>query len=228
LVVAGFLLTSVNWWFLLLAAVGTFGPGVLRELGWLRDQDEFQRQAAHRAGYHAFLVAGLAGFVLVAYFRSAERDVRDAQELAMFFLAVLWFTWFLSSLLEYWGPRKTAARVLMAFGAAWLAFTILSNVGNEWTGWTALLLHPLLTLPFFALAWLSRRWPRAAGVLLLCSCALFAQLLGVFRLSNLELVTRAITYVLFLGPLLASGVALLTVRDDFEPTNDRVSMAGSR
>ena len=28
--------------------------------------------------------------------------------------------------------------------------------------------------------------------------------------------------------LLASGVALLTVRDDFEPTNDRVSMAGSR
>ena len=54
MVVAGFLLTGISWWFLLLAAFGTFGPGILREMGWLRDQDEFQRQAVHRAGYHAF------------------------------------------------------------------------------------------------------------------------------------------------------------------------------
>ena len=32
--------------------------------------------------------------------------------------------------------------------------------GDEWTGWAALLLHPLLALPFFALAWLAGRLPR--------------------------------------------------------------------
>jgi len=46
--------------------VGAFGPGILRELGWLKDQDEFQRRAAHRAGYHAFAVTGLVAFFIYA------------------------------------------------------------------------------------------------------------------------------------------------------------------
>lgn len=28
--------------------LGTFGPGILRELGWLKDKDEFERRAALR------------------------------------------------------------------------------------------------------------------------------------------------------------------------------------
>ena len=55
LVIAGLFLTEINWWFLLLTALGALGPGFLREVGWLRDKDEFQRRADHRAGYHAFL-----------------------------------------------------------------------------------------------------------------------------------------------------------------------------
>ena len=209
MVVVGFMLTGISWWFLLLAALGTFGPGILREMGWLRDKDEFQRQASYRAGYHAFLTAGLVCFCLMAYFRSEERMVKDPEELATLFLAILWFTWFLSSLLDFWGPQKTAARILCAFGSVWLVFTIVSNLGPEWSGWTALLLHPLLTLPFFVLAWLSRRWPRTAGVLLLVASIFFMQVLGFFRSSPLGLVTRCITFTLFLGPLLASGIALL-------------------
>lgn len=215
-VIAGIALTSVSWWFLLLAAGGTFGPGVLREFGWLHDRDEFQRQAAYRAGYHAFLTAGLIAFVLIAFFRSGERQLKDPQELATLFLAILWFTWFLSSLLEYWGPQRTAARILVAFGFAWFAFAVASNVGPEWTGWTALLMHPLLAAPFFVLAWLSQRWPRTSGVLLLVACAFFAQFFGVFESNNQALITRLITYVLFLGPLLASGVALLAMRSENE------------
>ena len=42
-----------------MAGLGAFGPGILRELGWLNDQDEFQRQAARRAGYHAWLFSAL-------------------------------------------------------------------------------------------------------------------------------------------------------------------------
>ena len=57
--IAGFALSGIDWGFIALVGVGTFGPGVLRELGWLRDKDEFQMEAQRRAGYHGFLAAGL-------------------------------------------------------------------------------------------------------------------------------------------------------------------------
>ena len=210
LVIAGFLLTEVSWWFLLLAAAGTFGPGILREMGWLRDKDEFQRRAHYRAAYHAFLAVGLLAFVLVAFFRSGG-TFEHPHRLATSFLALLWFTWFLSSLLSYWGAQKTAVRILIAFGFVWLIFTIMSNVGSEWTRWLALLLHPLLAAPFFVLAWLSTRWPRVAGVILLVVSVLLFLLIEVpviARTGNLEPITD-VAFILFFGPLLASGVALL-------------------
>lgn len=100
IVVAGFWLSSVSWWFFLLVGIGTFGPGLLREFGVLNDRDD--------------------------------------------------------------------------------VFAILSNLGSEWTGWTALLLHPLIALPFFGLAWLSRRWPRIAGLLLLALAVFFFRFFGFF------------------------------------------------
>lgn len=227
LVVAGFLLTSLSWWFLLLAAVGTLGPSILRELGALHDQDEYQRLTAYRAGYHAYLTGGLVAFVLVAFVRSAERTFAYPQELATLLLVVMWFTWLLSSLFAYWGVQTAAFRILLGFGGAWLLFAILSNTGSEWTGWTALLLHPLLAAPFFALAWASRRWPRVAGATLLILAAFFVQFLGFFRRDNLALINQAVTFVLFVGPLLACGLALVTrggqqERDDLEtPTGKR-------
>ena len=209
LVIAGFLLASLNWWFLLLAGLGTFGPGVLREMGWLNDRDEFQRRADHRAGYHAFLTAGLLAFFLIAFVRSGERTIKDPEELSTLFLALLWLSWFLSSLLAYWGPQKTAARILVGFGCAWLIFTIVSNLGSEWSGWTALLMHPLLTLPFFGLAWLSKKWPRITGIALLATSVFFFRFFGMFQRPSLGLITQGVTFILFVGPLLGSGLALL-------------------
>jgi MFS family permease len=227
IVIAGLLLTGLSWWFLLLTALGTFGPGVLREIGWLHDKDEFQRQADHRAGYHAFLTTGLAAFALVAFFRSGERAIRDPHNLATLFLALLWFTWLLSSLLAYWGPQKTAARILRGFGSVWLVFAIISNLGPEWTGWAALLLHPLLAVPFFALAWFSGRRPRIAGLLLLAVAVFFLWLFGWPR-GNMGQVTQGVTFILFLGPLLASGVALLGMgkNSDCREDVEKVQMTG--
>jgi O-antigen ligase len=68
LVVAGLILgTTVDMAWMLLFAMGVFGPVLLREFGILRDRDEFQREAAFRAGYRAYLIGGafLAG-VLIA------------------------------------------------------------------------------------------------------------------------------------------------------------------
>ena len=221
LVIGGFILTEVNWWFFLLVAAGTFGPGILREVGWLRDKDEFQRQAAHRAGYHAFLTVGLVAFLLVVFFRTGG-TMEHPHRLVTFFLALLWFTWFFSSLLAYWGAQKTAARILIAFGCVWLVFTIVSNLGPEWTGWAALLLHPLLAAPFFVLAWLSTRWPRIAGVMLLVESLFLFVLIGlptIARTSILEMFT-GVVFILFFGPLLVSGIALLCTGKKSERTED--------
>jgi hypothetical protein len=214
-VIAGFWLSSVSWWFFVLVGVGALGPGILREIGWLNDKDEFQRMADHRAGYHAFLAVGSLAVILVAFFRSGERAIEHTDRLATLFLALLWFTWLISSLIAYWGPHRAAAWILRIFGTVVLAFTILSNLGSEWTGWAALLLHPLLAAPFFLLAWLSRRWPRISGVLLLVAAAF---LLRWFGNDNISPITNGVTLVLFLGPLLAGGIALLFAgrRDDGE------------
>lgn len=221
LVVAGILLTGVNWWFLLLVAAGALGPGILRELGWLRDHDEFQQTAAHRAGYHAYLAGAAVAFLLVAYFRSGDRSFAHPRELATLLLVLLWFTWFLSSLVSFWGARKAAFRMLVGFGSAWLVFAIVSNAGVEWRGWTPLLLHPLLALPFFSLAWLSRRWPRVAGVALLAAAALLTWFLGMFRHEHLAMVDQAVTFMLFIGPLIACGLALVGSAAESDDNDER-------
>ena len=50
-----------------LGLLGLFGPGLRRELGLLRDQDEFQLAVAQRAGWRAFLAGGLT-LLLLAHF----------------------------------------------------------------------------------------------------------------------------------------------------------------
>jgi MFS family permease len=213
LVMAGFLLCEVSWWWFGLVAVGAFGPGVLRELGLLRDRDELQLQAARRAGYHAFLVAGIIAVILISVIRATEPELRDPEELATFFLALLWFTWFFSSLVSYWGARKTAARVLLAFGCAWGLFNIAGNLTDP----LGMLMQLLLTTsPFFILAWASTRWPRTAGLLLVAAAVFFVVFFGWWKSGSQGIVTQAVTMVLFLGPILVSGVALLAERPQSE------------
>ena len=89
-ILLGFLLTEIHEMFLFLVLVGTFVPGILRELGWLKDQDELQRRAAWRAGYHAFLIGGSIIFVLVVLLRSGEWNLGDPAQIITFILAVIW------------------------------------------------------------------------------------------------------------------------------------------
>ena len=211
-VILGFVLAQwYRWGFIALIGLGAFGPGILRELGWLKDQDEFQRRAAHRAGYHAFVVTGLAAFLIYAYTRSGG-TLKMAEELSLVYLALLWFTWMFSSLFAYWGPHRTAFRVLLTFGCAWGVFNILGNLMQP----VALVMQLLVTTaPFFVLAYVSRRWPRVAGGLLVALSVFFLSVyFGTSRFDNLALVVRVSTAVLFVGPLLASGVALLRPREE--------------
>jgi hypothetical protein len=208
LVILGLLLTEVSWWFVILVGLGALGPGVLREFGLLKDKDELQMRAAHRAGYHAFLVAGLLAFLLVGWIRSGERQLRNPEELSTLFLAVLWCTWLFSSLFAYWGVQRTAVRILLIFGTCWLLFILADEHGSL----LGLLIHSLIAAPFFVLAWGARRWPRVTGILLLAAVAFFVRFFGWYRIGPMGLVNQSITMILFVGPLLCSGIALLGVQ----------------
>lgn len=218
LVILGFILAEIDWRFIALCGLGAFGPGILREWGWVKDKDEFQMRATYRAGYHAYLATGLLAFVLVGILRVHEGTIEQVGELVTVLLAVLWFTWFLSSLYSYWGARKTVARILIIFGSVWLIFNIVGNLGTEWKDLVQLVMQSLTAAPFFLLAWVARRWPRIAGVCLLLVTGFFFYLFRLFEIFGPDPLTRGrfMVMVLFLGPLAASGVMLLKNEPDSE------------
>jgi len=201
---------------LVVAGFGAFGPGVLRELGWLGGLDEFQRQAAHRAGYHAYLVGGLAAVLVVSALRGFGPDTGISTDWITLILVVLWITWLFSTLLTYWGARMTAKRVLLTFGSFWAVFVIAMLVSEQWEevspGQTALaiLWAVLLVVPFFVLAWLAGRRPRMAGLLLLGVAAVVSVVLfPTWAGGSLDWSSVLLTATLLLVPLVGSGIALL-------------------
>ncbi len=214
-VILGFILSGINWWFISLAAFGTFGPGILREVGLLNDQDEFQRRATRKAGYHAFLTVGLVTFLLVGYFKSGTGGLDDPEALVTLILAILWFTWFLSSLLSYWGVQQTTSRLLYTFGTVWLIFTIIGNIQTP----VILLMQSILVMPFFLMAYMSKKWPAFSGILLIILSIILFFYLGLDEImgSNPLEKGRGEVIVLFVGPLLVCGILLL--RSEFGKGN---------
>lgn len=224
LVILGVLLWMfVSKGLLFLAGLGAFGPGFLRELGWLRDHDEFQRAAAHRAGYHAYLIGGLLTVTLASALGWREGRIPDAAEWLRLILIVLWLTWLFSALSAYWGARKTASRVLLTFGSFWALFVIAELVGDFqlprnahdfWMGLLGLGAGVMFVGPFFLLAWSAGRWPRRTGIILLGVAAVFAVITA--PRGGLRWSTVLLTDALLLVPLIGSGIALLREAADSE------------
>ncbi len=214
LMVAGILLAAtadMRW--LILAGAGAFGPGIARELGWLHDQDEFQRQAAWRAGYHAYLAGGFVAVVTIALLQAGQTEIAGPALAAALVLAVLWLAWLFSSLLDYAGARRAAGRTLLAFGVFWACFVVLGNIRQP----AQMAIEGLIVLPFFVLAWTCSRWPRLSGALLLLSGGALTVLLGFTRMEGLDterLLVRSLTFTVFAVPLLASGLALVRTHDE--------------
>lgn len=201
---------------LFIAGLGAFGPGILRELGWLRDHDEFQREAAHRAGYHAYLVGGMAAVLVLALLQWESTTAEDATEWLRFLVVVLWLTWMFSALLSYWGAATTTSRLLWTVGSFWAVFVIASLVGGFRPPTTAravrldllgLAAGTFFVAPFFVLAWTVRRWPRRTALALLAMAALVLVVLR--HTPKLPLSTVVMTRTLMAGPMVAAGIALL-------------------
>jgi len=206
LTTAGILLGALfDMGFMILAGLGTFGPGLLRELGWLHDQDEFRRQATWRAGYHAYLAGGMAAVIVIAVLKRGQANLDGLALPVALLLSVLWLTWLFSALLAYWGPRRATSTTLLVFGTFWLLF----SAADSWQDPLGLLMHSLPALVFFALAWLAQRRPRIAGVLLLAAAAAAIWQFRIYEAFLRQDLSKAMVLVLFAGPLVAGGVALL-------------------
>jgi len=231
LVAAGFVILGVLLsmfvaeGFLALAGLGAFGPGILRELGWLRDEDEFQRQAAYRAGYHAYLIGGLVTVLIVSALRWRQPNLEVSSEWFLLILVVLWMTWLFSALMAYWGARKTASRVLIVFGSFWAVFFLAHVVGAlrgpEALQLVGVLMGFVLVAPFFVLAWTVGRWPRRTGAALLAVSALFLVIFVPGWVSgSLQLPSVLVTAALLVVPVVASGIALLREGGSDDPDRD--------
>jgi hypothetical protein len=201
---------------LFVAGLGAFGPGILRELGWLRDHDEFQREAAHRAGYHAYLIGGIAAVAVLALLQWTSNATEAATEWIRFIVVVMWLTWMFSSLLGYWGARKTVVVLLCTVGSFWAVFVVATLIGDfrlprttqdVWLTLLGIGAGLMFVGPFFALAWTVGRWPRFTAAALIAVAALLFVVL--FRTPPQPLATIVMTRTMLVGPLLATGIALL-------------------
>lgn len=128
LAVGGLILAIFDSRFLILAAAGLFGPGILAELGLLR-VEEFRLETNRRAAHQAFLVTGVL-LVLVSAFEgcgqrySAEMHEIDDAIPASFAATVLLAVYYLSGLVRYWGARVAARRILVFYGAVFAALYV--------------------------------------------------------------------------------------------------------
>jgi hypothetical protein len=184
-------------------------------------------QAAHRAGYHAYLIGGLAAILVLSGLEwSAELD--ESAEWIRFVLLLLWISWMFSALLSYWGAQRTASLVLMTFGSFWAVFVAASFIGESGSdadfseAILGILVGVGLVAAFFVPAWTAHRWPRSTGIILLLISIGFGLVFG--RKGALQWSTVALTNTLLLVPLMVSGIALVRVTpthdDHTEESND--------
>jgi len=212
LTAAGFLLgATVDQLFLVLAAAGLFGPNLQRELGWLRDRDEWQTAVARRAAMHGYLFGGLITIAVVISIEAGSTDFDDSAYSAVTLLFAYLVPYLFSYLTSFWGATASARRILLAFGTVWLLFNVLGNLKDP----LALVMQCLVAVPFFALAWSCRRFPRSTGGLLLAAAVASFVLFDLERafVSPEHFSALAVT-LLFPLPLAYSGITLLGVRHD--------------
>jgi hypothetical protein len=202
---------TVHIGFFGLFALGAFGPGVLREAGFLHDLDDFQLEAVRRAGYRAYLAGG--------FFLTAVLIVRQWGQLSLgpdlvpasLVLCLLVVIFMMGYGLSFWDVRQAAAFLLVGVGLFWTVFVVLSH----WAEPRALLGEgAVVVAPFFIGAFLARRWPKLAGLLLVAVAAFSVYFFHLYKPGPAPRVfTQLFVITLIPLPLAVLGSALLFPRD---------------
>lgn len=193
----------------LLFFAGLFGPGLLREFGLLRDQDELQLQAARRAGWRAFLYGGAALLLLAHFMPWSDLPDFGGRELPKLplnsVLLVMLVTYVCSYLQDYWGARRGATAVL-AVMAVLMAFGALLD---EWPRFWHILVDLRLSAGFLLAILILRRYPQVAGIFLVALALLF-----MLNLQVADPILRFSLAPLLVAPPLILGTALIRDREE--------------
>ncbi len=209
---AGFIGASAGLvYFIMLVAVGAFGPGVLRQFGLLRYQDEFQRQVSLTAGYHAYLTAGVyaVAILLLKPWMEVNSLIEAGKFSADSILLVMLITYMFSYLFQFWGAPVAVFRILLTVGGFLLVFVGTAAISFDFPI-TEVVKGSLLAIPVIILAVLSRRFPLACGILLIAGGA---ALLAIGRLQPVPVPQMTEIYRLIAAvPILLSGIGLLASR----------------
>jgi hypothetical protein len=164
------------------AVVAVLLPSVLREVGVLKDADEFTLGVARRAGFHALaFIAAL--FLLGLSMSRLGVDAVNAGGETLLMRALVVFL--VSYLVQYWGAREGVFRILLGMAAMSLA---------AMAGFLGVAFEPgylLIPLGSFlggaslltGLALLVRARPRLGARALILLTVLLALLLGCMALS---------------------------------------------
>jgi len=194
--------------------VAVFAPSVLREIGVLRDADEWSRGIMHRAGFHGLLAVG--GIIALNYLLILFGWFEPTEELRLPFAdetmrkAVIW-VFLVSYLIQYWGAREGVFRILL--GAALVGLAPLVAVVRYPDHLGTYLLGSLINAAvMLGPAFLVRGWPRlGAGVLLFLLCALVVFGVTTVTPSNLEAARWGMIQVWLQAGLIfgITGLALL-------------------
>jgi hypothetical protein len=170
-----------------LIILAVFTPSLLREIGALHDADEWTTRVMYRAGFHAALTAvlllvlgGLAPLLHVQVPQGGF-EAQDAFGGETLRRAIVW-VFLISYLLQYWGARTGAFRVLLGVAVLNVA-PILAFLRRGGDMTTALVGSALAAAAvFLTLAFVVRRFPKAGGRLLLGLCLL----VFVFAMWNMR------------------------------------------
>ena len=177
MVVAGALAWPLGIAPLGLVGLGVIGPPLLRELGVLRDADDYTRQAMYRAGFHAMLllVLFLLANRIMAYYAGRLPEPFGVHGLYFtleFLIQIAIVVFAVSYVVQYWGPRVGVARVLIGG----VAFLIINSAAVMFSQRNHLAMIDLFatTGAFLAIAavigflsWMTLQRPRAGGCVLL-------------------------------------------------------------
>ncbi len=173
---------------MLVTLFAVFVPSVLREVGLLRDGDEWTVKIMHRAGFHALLVT--AFMIFLGYlapslgWHAPPGNLTTGPDIVFggetLRKAVVW-VFLISYLLQYWGARLGSFRILLGVGIMNLTpivgFARMPE-GNQTSATTFILVALGAAALFVGLAFLARQFPRPGGWILLVLCLAACTFMG--------------------------------------------------
>lgn len=173
-----------------LLGLAVFGPPLLREIGLLKDYDEYTQNISRRAGFHTVLVVGAMVFLNHVVYQTVgllptgihpSEDPGWAYSMTeiRFMLVVVFL---ISSLYQYWGGRLGSFRILLGifgFSVMNIVEPLLRRTELGGKYWDTKIIILVLVL---SLAFASRRWPKITGIfLLIISLIPFGESVKIFQ-----------------------------------------------